>query len=551
MILFLCQFAGGTLDVLPWHQQISKASKPSRCPCWMYRLLTVLFCFSFLHYIFIYSNILDDINIRILFKPVQGKSTPIWNKTLNFPNNTSNFPNNTLNSLSEFPNPQNISNLQFQLTLKTSSTNMPPLSNSSGVPVVQVSEPTISSPWKTRLRELTKSQTKPLLTLFTSWIDDKDKYLVHNLTTLNWLSLRPFVMPIVFTNEISLATVCERAGWVVLPLRVASTDGIPVLKYMYIDAMRRVKSNFYAYSNSDILFTDTLVDTLIEILENNPRSKTFTQNNSRSHHDNSASHNFTQNNSGSHQNNSTSHQDHSTSHNSTQDNSTSHISTQDSSSHQDDSTSHQDNSTSHQDNSTSHQDNSASHISTQESSSHQDDSTSHQDNSTSHYFTQNNSTSQHHILIVGRRTNVFNITMEEGSSWSEVTAVAKKRGELFITDAEDYFITSPSYPWNDIPEIVIGRRAYDNWLVVNARKQKHQVIDATSTILAVHQTTKHGNFEGMGKKNRDYNHNLLASRYKSLQYGLGITVCTEYQTTINAENISITFRNLPKYCEVE
>ncbi|KAK3600957.1 hypothetical protein CHS0354_004166 [Potamilus streckersoni] len=380
-----------------------------------------------------YSNIFDDISIRILFKTVQGNGTAFWKNTLN-------AMNITLDSQSEFPNPQNISNFQFQLTKIISLTNLPPMSNSTLVPAVQIIQQNVSSPWKQRIRELTKNQTKPLVTLFTSWTDDEDKHLVHNLTTLNWLSLRPFVMPIIFTNETALAHVCESAGWVILPLRVTAADGVPVLKYMYIDAMRRFESNFYAFANSDILFTDTLVDTLIEILQNK---------------------------------------------------------------------------------------------------------------STSHNSTQDNSTSDHHALIIGRRTNVFNITMEEGSSWSEVTTAAKKRGELFLVDAEDYFITSPSYPWNDIPEIVIGRRAYDNWLVLNARKQKHQVIDATDTILAVHQTTNHGNFEGMAKRTRDYNHNLLVSLYKSLQYGLGVTVCAEYQTTINAGNILITSRNLPKYCEVE
>ncbi|KAK3599737.1 hypothetical protein CHS0354_037210, partial [Potamilus streckersoni] len=60
---------------------------------------------------------------------------------------------------------------------------------------------------------------------------------------------------------------------------------------------------------------------------------------------------------------------------------------------------------------------------------------------------------------------------------------------LFAAYAEDYFITSTSYPWKDIPDIVIGRRAYDNWLVLNARTMMHRVLDATETILAVHQTT--------------------------------------------------------------
>ncbi|KAK3600959.1 hypothetical protein CHS0354_004168 [Potamilus streckersoni] len=438
------------------YRQICDSSQDGRCRHCTFRLLTLFFCSSFIIYLFMYTNTFDGFDIPILFKIVQGNRIAFWNNTLYPLNDTLESLNKTLDSLSHDQNPKNISNFQFQLTQIISSTNVTPMSKSVLTSAAQLSQQNVSSPWKQRIREVTKNQTKPLLILFTSWVDSEDKYLVHNLTTLNWLSLRPFIMPIVFTNDTALARVCESAGWVVMPLRVAAADGIPVLKYMYLDAMRRFESNFYAFANSDILFTDTLVDTLIEIFQNNPTSRNSTQDNSTSHHDNSASHNPTQ----------------------------------------------------------------------------------------------DISTSQYHTLIIGRRTNVYNMTMKEGSSWSELTTVAKKRGELFRIDAEDYFITSASYPWNDIPEIVIGRRAYDNWLVLNARKQKHQVIDATDTILAVHQTTIHGNFEGMAKNNKDYNLNLLASLYKSLQYDLGVTVCTEYQTTTNTGNILITSRNLPKYCEV-
>ena len=41
-----------------------------------------------------------------------------------------------------------------------------------------------------------------------------------------------------------------------------------------------------------------------------------------------------------------------------------------------------------------------------------------------------------------------------------------------------------------MPEVVIGRVAYDNWLVLNAIKSKQVVVDVSKTVLAVHQTTK-------------------------------------------------------------
>ncbi|KAK3579568.1 hypothetical protein CHS0354_010454 [Potamilus streckersoni] len=302
----------------------------------------------------------------------------------------------------------NVGSLTYILNLKNDNSNKFELS-SEGMLSTSSSMPSsfitfhlqnILSQSSERIREIMTNRTKPLLTLFTSWNDSQDKYLVHNITSVNWLSLRPFVVPVVFTNESAVIEACNNSGWMTLPVRVAAAEGVPVLKYMYIDAMKKIDSDFYAYSNSDILFTDTLIKTLFGVLAHN-------------------------------------------------------------------------------------------------------------------------SSSEHHTFIIGKRTNVDNVTMVEGSSWIELAKVAKKRGKVFTGYAEDYFITSSSYPWKDIPEVVIGRRAYDNWLVLNARKQKHHVIDASDTILAVHQTTKAGNFEGHGHKNGEYNHKLLAKLYKSIRYGSG------------------------------
>lgn len=68
-----------------------------------------------------------------------------------------------------------------------------------------------------------------------------------------------------------------------------------------------------------------------------------------------------------------------------------------------------------------------------------------------------------------------------------------------------------------MPDVVIGRVGYDNFLVVESNKRKIAVIDATKTLLAVHQTTKKGgNFESRKKLNKDYNNNLIAKIYKTV-----------------------------------
>ncbi|XP_060596812.1 uncharacterized protein LOC132750783 [Ruditapes philippinarum] len=262
--------------------------------------------------------------------------------------------------------------------------------------------------------EIMRNDTEPLLTLFTTWNNSPVKNAVHNITLRNWMTLRPYVVPVIFLYD----NLTKQAG-----------GGIPILKYMYIDVMRLFKSTFYAYSNADILFTDTLIYTLFSLKEY------------------------------------------------------------------------------------------MKHISMP-------------------------------ILVVGKRHNVNFLTMSEGLSWKSITQVAQMRGKLFNGFAEDYFITTPEYPWRDIAEVVIGRPAYDNWLVYRSRKLQVNVIDSTNTILAVHQTTGSGNYEGHKQTNSNYNHNLLVKLYKFIKYKTGFIECIEKYTDYKNEILLVKTRIVEKQCTV-
>ena len=303
---------------------------------------------------------------------------------------------------------------------------------------------------RTLNERIDRNEIIPLLTLFTTWNDNREKYLVHNLTVRNWSSLRPFAIPVIFTNDALVANECKRKGWNVLPIRVTAADGIPVLKFMYEDVMTAYNTTFYAYSNSDILYTDTLIDTLASYaykLDSKQRTKPSVD-------------------------------------------------------------------------------------------------------TSIHVPLLKSREIQKPVLIIGKRTNVESVTENEGSTWKEITSVAKRRGKLFGIYAEDYFITPRNYPWKDIAEVVIGLRAYDNWLVYYARKQNYTVIDATSTLLAVHQTTRVGNFESRTHKNKDYDAQLLAKMYKVIKYRAGSTDCAEYHTKYELDSIVVTKRAVPKSCSV-
>ncbi|KAL3858784.1 hypothetical protein ACJMK2_009037 [Sinanodonta woodiana] len=105
----------------------------------------------------------------------------------------------------------------------------------------------------------------PLLTLFTSWLNRPDKHVIQNRTVKNWMTFWPLVHPVIFTNDSLLGKQCLQRGWSVLPLRKTGAGGVPVVKYMYLDAMRYFNSTFYAFSNSDIIFNDGLIKTLLTL----------------------------------------------------------------------------------------------------------------------------------------------------------------------------------------------------------------------------------------------------------------------------------------------
>ena len=100
------------------------------------------------------------------------------------------------------------------------------------------------------------------------------------------------------------------------------------------------------------------------------------------------------------------------------------------------------------------------------------------------------------ILIVGQRRN-WKINWKQ-NVWNlqEIGHYAKS-AKLLSTYAQDYFIsTRNGYPWSTIPDFVVGRIAYDSWLVVTALKRGIPLVDASGTITALHQTDSRWDREG-------------------------------------------------------
>jgi len=163
------------------------------------------------------------------------------------------------------------------------------------------------------------------------------------------------------------------------------------------------------------------------------------------------------------------------------------------------------------------------------------------------------------IFAVGRRTN---IALKSLKSILPINLSQQHKNESFFSEnAEDYFMTtaggdiagpnntaavSPSatgnssghFPWNSVPNFVIGRVGYDNWLVAQAiRWNITMAIDLTPTVLAVHQTGRDGIRSSLRRHSFGSNYKL-AGRYS--YYKLGVTNCLKWQSSLSLTG-NITF----------
>ena len=137
-------------------------------------------------------------------------------------------------------------------------------------------------------------------------------------------------------------------------------------------------------------------------------------------------------------------------------------------------------------------------------------------------------------LVVGRRTNVL---LGNDSLLYVPDAVARtgrRRGRLFAADAEDFFfIAAGEFPWLGVRDVVVGRPGYDNYLVAQAIQHNVSVVDATGTLLAVHQTDADGNYAG--RRNRDVGVNVR--HIGAFNYADGLTTAAQYVTRYAADQL--------------
>jgi hypothetical protein len=87
---------------------------------------------------------------------------------------------------------------------------------------------------------------------------------------------------------------------------------------------------------------------------------------------------------------------------------------------------------------------------------------------------------------------------------------ALEEGRLRGCAALDYFVF-PRPLFDPVPPFLIGRACFDNWLVWRARDRGHPVVDATRSVVAIHQSHDYSHVAG-GKNAAYYGEEALYNR---------------------------------------
>jgi len=92
------------------------------------------------------------------------------------------------------------------------------------------------------------------------------------------------------------------------------------------------------------------------------------------------------------------------------------------------------------------------------------------------------------FLIVGQRRDaeIFNNINFEDACWENNLREYVIKNNKPLQGGIDYFIF-PKGIFSKLPPFAVGRAGWDNWMIYNSRKRDIPTIDATQTIMAIHQ----------------------------------------------------------------
>ena len=112
-------------------------------------------------------------------------------------------------------------------------------------------------------------------------------------------------------------------------------------------------------------------------------------------------------------------------------------------------------------------------------------------------------------------------SLDFAAGWeSQLRESVRKQNQLHRPAGSDFFLF-PKSCYQDIPDFIIGRAGWDNWMIYKARKEGWPVIDCTPSVMIVHQNHDYSHLPG-GKphyEHPDTNENIrLAGGQAAVRY---------------------------------
>lgn len=101
------------------------------------------------------------------------------------------------------------------------------------------------------------------------------------------------------------------------------------------------------------------------------------------------------------------------------------------------------------------------------------------------------------FLVVGQRWDLdLRQPVEFTAGWEgKLRELVQKVGRLHPASGSDYFLF-PRQCFVDVPPFAIGRAGWDNWMIFEARRRGWPVVDASSSLLVIHQDHDYGHLPG-------------------------------------------------------
>jgi hypothetical protein len=101
------------------------------------------------------------------------------------------------------------------------------------------------------------------------------------------------------------------------------------------------------------------------------------------------------------------------------------------------------------------------------------------------------------FLMIGQRWDLdVKQPLEFSPGWDHrLRQDVAQRGRLHLPAGSDFFIFRRDQ-YSDLPNFAVGRAGWDNWMIYHARQQGWPVVDATPSVMAIHQNHDYSHLPG-------------------------------------------------------